>query len=180
LRNSGTLPLFIEKVSTSCGCTATTLSAPTVPPGKSADIQVRFDTSNYAGTVTKMIYVASNDPLAAVTTLSLSGQIREELILTPHQITLGGMHPGERREVTITLENSSNSTISLTGFRASPQATVTLDSTPIAPKGRAVLRISITAPSSGNDLNLSGFVGISTTYPAKPEVIIPFYGALLR
>jgi len=60
--NEGDAPLLIQKVSTSCGCTAALVSAEKVQPGKDGRIEVKFDTRGYGGQVKKLVYVDSNDP----------------------------------------------------------------------------------------------------------------------
>jgi len=60
--NLGDAPLVIEKVETSCGCTAALLSEKNIAPGKKGKIKTTFDTQGYGGRVTKFIFVESNDP----------------------------------------------------------------------------------------------------------------------
>jgi hypothetical protein len=61
VKNTGTSPLELTGVITSCGCTAATLGVQVIPPGKSGPIEVRFDTHGFQGVGSKTISVFSND-----------------------------------------------------------------------------------------------------------------------
>lgn len=57
--NTGTAPLIISKVSSSCGCTIPKKPEDPVLPGKTGEIQVKYDT-NRVGPIRKAITVISN------------------------------------------------------------------------------------------------------------------------
>jgi len=87
VKNGGEEPLVISKLSTSCGCTTTSLSfegkespwfgmdmgqgvskgwKAEIPPGETATLKVRYDPSfhpDLEGYVVREIYIESNDPL---------------------------------------------------------------------------------------------------------------------
>jgi hypothetical protein len=73
--NSGDATLIIQKVSTSCGCTAALVSEDKIAPGKDGKIQIKFDTRGYGGAVSKLIFVESNDPAEARKQLQISADI---------------------------------------------------------------------------------------------------------
>lgn len=60
-KNEGQAPLVVDKVETTCGCTAALVSAKTVGPGQEGRIKVVFDTRGYAGRLTRYLYLISND-----------------------------------------------------------------------------------------------------------------------
>ena len=57
--NTGTAPLIITKVSSSCGCTIPKKPEDPILPGKTGEIQVKYDT-NRVGKIRKAITVISN------------------------------------------------------------------------------------------------------------------------
>ncbi|MCJ7466177.1 MAG: DUF1573 domain-containing protein [Maribacter sp.] len=57
--NTGDAPLIISKVSSSCGCTIPKWSNEPILPGKSGEIQVKYDT-NRVNPIRKAITVISN------------------------------------------------------------------------------------------------------------------------
>jgi len=71
-KNEGDEDLVIERVETTCGCTAALLSAQRIEPGREGRIKTTFDTRGYQGRVTKYVILISND----------SGKRRRELALT--------------------------------------------------------------------------------------------------
>ncbi len=73
--NSGDATLIIQKVSTTCGCTAALASEDKIGPGKEGKIQIKFDTRGYGGVLSKLIFVESNDPAGARKQLQVSADI---------------------------------------------------------------------------------------------------------
>jgi len=57
--NTGTAPLIISKVSSSCGCTIPKKPEEAILPGKTGEIQVKYDTKR-VGPIRKAITVISN------------------------------------------------------------------------------------------------------------------------
>lgn len=74
-KNEGAATLVIERVETTCGCTAALVSDQKVPPGKEGKIKTTFDTRGYAGRMTRYVYIVSNDAAGERTELSLSADI---------------------------------------------------------------------------------------------------------
>ncbi len=66
-KNVGAEPLIIENVYSSCGCTVPTWTKVAIAPGKSGDIQVKYDT-NRVGPIRRTITIYSNadEPTKAV------------------------------------------------------------------------------------------------------------------
>jgi hypothetical protein len=60
-KNAGGAPLVVERVETTCGCTAALVSEKTVGPGKDGKIKTTFDTRGYSGRLSRYIYLISND-----------------------------------------------------------------------------------------------------------------------
>ncbi len=78
LTNAGDQTLAIASVRTSCGCTTTDLVKKSLAPGESVRLDAVFDTLDYGGrTVTKMIYVQSNDPATPKLVLQLKGTVNK-------------------------------------------------------------------------------------------------------
>jgi predicted RecA/RadA family phage recombinase len=59
-KNTGNQPLVIKKVRGSCGCTVPKWPTEAIQPGKSATIEVKYDTTR-AGAYTKDVYVETNE-----------------------------------------------------------------------------------------------------------------------
>ena len=59
-KNTGTEPLILSNVQTTCGCTATEWPKEPIMPGKSAAIKATFNTTGKMGQQNKVITVISN------------------------------------------------------------------------------------------------------------------------
>ena len=73
--NTGSLPLIISNVKTSCGCTVPSWTQTPVLPGKKGEITVQYDTK-ITGRFSKSIEVFSNDPKSARKVLTIKGEIQ--------------------------------------------------------------------------------------------------------
>jgi hypothetical protein len=73
--NTGNAPLIISKVSSSCGCTIPNWSKDPVMPGKSGEIQVKYDT-NRVNPIRKAITVISNAD-TPTRVLKIIGEVKE-------------------------------------------------------------------------------------------------------
>ena len=64
--NTGTIPLNIEQVTTSCGCTTAEVSQGQIAPDGSAILHIEFDSGAHGpemtGTLTRQVFVATDDP----------------------------------------------------------------------------------------------------------------------
>ena len=58
--NQGTIPLLIQKITTSCGCTDPEWTKQPVEPGKKGFVKITFDPKGFSGKVSKNIFVRSN------------------------------------------------------------------------------------------------------------------------
>ncbi len=73
--NTGDAPLVVKRVRTSCGCAAALVSDKTIEPGKKGEIKVTFDSRGYEGSVSKYVYVETNDKARSVVQLIISAMI---------------------------------------------------------------------------------------------------------
>ena len=82
VKNIGTKPLVIEKVTASCGCTAALLSDSTIPPGGEGTIKLTHDGAQMKqhgqlGPVTHYVDILSNDPAAPQVRFVIAGTVVE-------------------------------------------------------------------------------------------------------
>ncbi len=97
--NEGDDTLTIEKVSTTCGCTAALVSDRSIPPGKSGKIEVKFDSRGYGGQITKVVTVQSNDPKDPQRPLEIKAEIEippsAKIEIDPYNYDAGLMVEGD-------------------------------------------------------------------------------------
>jgi hypothetical protein len=75
VKNTGDKPLIISKVQPSCGCTTPKFSSDPIMPGKTAQIEVGYNTS-IVGQFTKIIEVYSNDPENSRSVINIKGIVQ--------------------------------------------------------------------------------------------------------
>jgi len=75
--NTGNAPLIISKVSSSCGCTIPNWSKDPVLPGKTGEIQVKYDT-NRVNPIRKAITVISNAD-TPTKVLKITGEVKAKV-----------------------------------------------------------------------------------------------------
>jgi len=107
--NEGDATLVIQKVSTSCGCTAALVSADKIQPGKEGRVEIKFDTRGYGGPVSKLIYVDSNDPDEAHRQLEVAAEIEippsPKIDLDPYNYDAGLAVEGEEIKANLRVIN---------------------------------------------------------------------------
>ena len=108
--NSGNALLKIQRVRTSCGCTAALISKKSLSPGEKGELKVTFNTRGYAGNVAKYIYVHSNDPRRPQVQLSLNASIdvppRPQIALNKYTVDLGLVLQGEKLATETEIKNT--------------------------------------------------------------------------
>lgn len=176
-RNAGEAPLTVEKVRSSCGCTAALLSATLIPPGGTGEIRTTFDSGRFRGAVVKTIYLYVNDPMLPVAQFHLRGTVRPELVLEPEQVDLGRLTSAAATEARVTLTNQGEQAISLSPPETTgPELKAELASTQLA-AGKSVELVVRAKPRDGKS-RLSGYVMIKTSSPRVPELRLPIYGSV--
>jgi hypothetical protein len=151
VRNTGTADLVIQRLSPSCGCTATQLASPIIKPGGSEKVRVTFDTSGFMGDKTKSVVIASNDASNPELVVTIKGQVLSSFTVEPARVDFGEVLPSSplaarQKQVTFSVAEGSDLTISkVTSLSkhlvVSPvsaqgnRATVTIEILPTVPLG---------------------------------------------
>ena len=73
-QNIGDLPIEIQGVKSSCGCTVPKKPNAPIPPGGKGEIQVKYDT-NRIGVFRKTITVNTNAPSSPIIALKIKGNV---------------------------------------------------------------------------------------------------------
>lgn len=176
--NTGDTPLTIARIRTSCGCTAATTSAKTIPPGKAGSVSATFNSLNFAGNVHKTITIESNDPRMPAATLVLKGTITEEIVLSPRSVEFDGVKRGSGKKAIITLTNRGSRSLSITAVKSPlPQVTAKITKSRVAPGETTKIALEI-LPKNG-DRYLNGYITVLTDSQLKPELAIPVYAPVI-
>jgi len=78
VKNIGTSQLNIERIKSSCGCTAALMSTKKLLPNESDKLKIVFDTKNLSGQVARTVTLFSNDSEHPTRVLTLIANIEKE------------------------------------------------------------------------------------------------------
>jgi hypothetical protein len=82
-KNTGSKPIHINSVNTSCGCTVATLKSNDVPVGESGEITATLNFGGHSGLLTKTVTVTTDDANQPQTILTLKAKIPMLLQIQP-------------------------------------------------------------------------------------------------
>ncbi|MBJ6749787.1 DUF1573 domain-containing protein [Geomonas anaerohicana] len=181
IRNNGDAPLQIKKLEASCGCTAAKPSTSVVSPGKSAEIEVTFDSGSFSGKVEKTVTLTSNAGKTPAYTFKIEGTVLEQLQVTPRQVSLGTVSSSSATQAKVSVTNNSNVAVKLLNVSvtsASLQIKPTIRKAELKPGESGVIEISVLAKPEAKIL--SGYLHIGTSHPQKKEITVPVYGSIQK
>jgi len=177
--NDGDESLLIEKVRSSCGCTAALISAKTLAPGEGGEVQATFDSTRFRGAVTKTISLYSNDPRQPVMKLYVKGKVQEVLSVVPAQLNLGQVSSGKTTVVQVTLQNHGDAPLNLDKVQtSSPFLVAKLPAGTLAAGKSTVIDIQLT-PNS-DQTRFSGYVIIPAQGALKSDLRIPVLASIQK
>lgn len=96
--NIGNMPLTIQKISTSCGCTSANkdeVEGRPIAPGETRSIEITYKPKATASKVTKTVTIQSDDFIEPVQRFKISAQLVEPARLDPIRYQMGQIRSGE-------------------------------------------------------------------------------------
>ncbi len=175
--NTGDAPLNVEKLSSSCGCTAALASAKVLAPGEHGEIQTSFDSTSFRGDISKTVYLYTNDPTQPMVQLQLKAIVQEEVTLEPQLVNFGTVSP--RRTVTakVVLLNQGEHAMRLgKPETTAPELAAGLSAEVIPSHGKVTLTLSLT-PKPGQ-ARFSGYVLLKADGARNHDLRVPVYADL--
>ena len=174
--NAGEDPLLIDRVRSSCGCTAVLVSDKTIDPGETGSIQANFDSTRFRGPVSKTIYLYSNDPQTPVMHLKIKGNVIEVVAINPPQINFGKV-PGDQSLASRTVLRNQGKQVLSFGKPSTTAVELQADMpvTSLAPGEETVVELILTPKPGAN--RFSGYVLIPVDGVPKNQLRIPVYAS---
>jgi hypothetical protein len=172
VQNTGTEPLNILGIETSCGCTSAKRSSDAIAPGKEDTITVSFNSLGFYGSITKIVTVRSNDPAHSQVEARLTGTVTSLLETVPPMqvMNFGGAPAGTPTKVTFQFRNTTSEPITIRNISSvDPALRSSFASGVIAPNDTIAILFSVTPPSKAFAEN---YFYIETTDLRQPR--IPF------
>jgi hypothetical protein len=175
--NTGDKPLVVEKISSSCGCTAALASAKVLAPGESGEIQTSFDSARFRGEIGKTVYLYTNDPARPMVQMQIKGTVREEVTLDPQLVNFGTVAAKQTVTSRVVLVNQGPRELRLgPPETTAPELTARLSSTTVPPGGKTTLDLALT-PKPGQ-ARFSGYVLFRAAGARDHDLRVPVYADL--
>ena len=175
--NEGDETLKIDRVKSSCGCTAALVSEKSIPPGGKGELQANFDSARFRNTVSKTIYLYSNDPVRPIMQFYIKGTVLETVAVEPAQINFGNVVAEKLITATVLLRNQGKQTLTLgTPHATAAELVVKMPETSLASGDEVTLELQLT-PKPGQT-RFSCYVLVPVEGVPKNELRIPVYATI--
>jgi hypothetical protein len=168
--NTGDETLKIEKVVSTCGCTAALLSSDQIPPGEEGEIKAVFKTGNFKGKVTKRIKVYSNDPDESLVTLTITGKVKTGVVMSEERIIFGTIKAGDVVSTEITLLPEDGDTLLISEVEGK---NLELKLTPYEKNGKHGYKLKVTLNTENQEGVFFSFINLKMEKPWKGRIQIP-------
>lgn len=174
IKNTGSDLLIIEKVEPSCGCTGSMMNSSEIKPGDSEDLQITFNSKNFAGKVHKSVTITSNDPAKPKSRIDFTAFVIQEIKVSDPRVVFKDAVVGMRRTATLTLTNNSKENLLLTGYESTLEG-LELKYPEVVEKGATVeLEVDFTPKEVQRVLNSD--LTLRTNNSHKPEIQFKVFG----
>lgn len=175
--NEGDEILKIDRVTSSCGCTAVLVSEKSIPPGGKGELQANFDSTRFRDAVSKTISLYSNDPVRPVMQFQIKGKVLETVAVVPSQINFGNVVAEKPVSSTVLLRNQGGKPLTLGKPRSTAaELVVTMPEASFAAGDEVTLELKLT-PKPGQ-ARFSGYVLVPVDGVPKNELRIPVYASI--
>ncbi|MBM4055589.1 MAG: DUF1573 domain-containing protein [Planctomycetes bacterium] len=174
-KNLGDGELIIDKVKSSCGCTAALSSKKNLKKGEEGEIEVKFNSGKYVGNITKSIFVHSNDPGNPKVKLAIEVKIIEEVSITPRRINFGIVRMGSSCSQNLEIKTLPKSNIKITNVETNFPYIQLKEKD----KNENVINYDVTLRGIEDFGKFNGFIFVHTNSEKKPRVDIPFNGEVI-
>jgi hypothetical protein len=174
--NDGNKILHINRLWTSCGCTAATLPSNDISPGTHETLSVSFDTKDLQGKFKREVHIASNDTRNPQFDITFEGTIVPVVLVSPRYVSFDRMNINHRLHKTVQIMNTISDTIRIKSC-SSPerQMSLSLDTNIVPPDSSLQVRIDMLPVTKGNVL---GQIELVTDNKLKPVIKISYVGTV--
>lgn len=175
--NQGDETLKIDRVRSSCGCTAVLVSEKSIPAGGKGELQANFDSTRFRGSVSKTIYLYSNDPVRPVMQFVVKGKVLETVVVEPSQVNFGKVVAAQPVTSIVVLRNQGEKPLTLgKPHSTAVELVVKMSDTSFAKGDEVTLELQLT-PKPGQT-RFSGYILVPVDGVPKNELRIPVYATI--
>ncbi|HDP94402.1 MAG TPA: DUF1573 domain-containing protein [Candidatus Aminicenantes bacterium] len=135
--NTGNDILEIKNITSTCGCTVTSLEKKTFKPGEKGIIPVKFYSRGYQGRVVKTLTVSTNDPKKAYVRLRLTGIVTMKnyagIEVAPNRLHFEKVPLGGEAEQTFEIRNPGSLPLRIIEVIHGPEVSPRFDGKSVGP-----------------------------------------------
>lgn len=126
IKNTGTVPLSILSVKSTCGCIKIDASEKEIPPKSSANVSVSLALENYnRDAVNGRITLETNDPATPRQEIAVTAKLQSELVVEPEILDFGKVKRGQAHSRTLRVRQNGRQVLEITGVDSSPEIKAT-------------------------------------------------------
>lgn len=169
LTNAGDKALEISAVRPSCGCTIAGTYPKKLAPGESGEFPFKMNSGKLRGNFAKHITITSNDPITPNLRLTLRGDVRQHVDVTPATASFGRITDQEPKTRELMITNNSDGPLEL---EMKPQTGDPFEyKLNTVEKGRRY-SLQITAKPPFTEGSMSGNMVLATNVEKQKEIIV--------
>jgi hypothetical protein len=114
ISNTGTAPLRLTEVRSTCGCTVAQPDHMVIAPGDTTNVPVRFDTNGKQGNTGSKVIIKSNDPDQPEIRFEIDGFVKRAIIREPiGGLVIRSLDPSAGQTGAVTLRNQMSEPMEL-------------------------------------------------------------------
>lgn len=171
--NTGKVPLRIERVQTSCGCTAAEMDRMEFQPKDTASIHFTLRTSSFRGVVRKALTVFFENGSPDIQTFFIQALVYSELEMKPSYISFPAvpLHQDTVMSAAVRILNQSKKPVRIQTIRSeSDQIQVVFEPCVIPPEQESAFQILLKPKTTGYRTSQ---VVVQSDCPSKPQISVP-------
>jgi len=152
-RNTGDEPLNVERIKTSCGCTASSIEEDVIGPNEEGHIKVVYKSKNRSGPFHQKIRVFTNDPDQPETLLTIRGEVKPGpapiITLDQPRIDLGILRLNTPADLNVSIKNAGEEDLKVYAVSNYQGSVLFEGELSIPPKQENVLSLTYTPKEAG-------------------------------
>jgi hypothetical protein len=179
--NRGKTTLKITNVSTSCGCTAAVEDKKEIPAGGRGVIKATYHTKGRPGHATKVITVASNDPVNPSFQMKLDMTVIRDIDIQPEKVYLYNIQHGQSQSTTVKIIGKPKALFKVLSAQATGGAVTVSGITPYTEEAthRYGATLQIDVPATHVIGNFTDTIKVQTNSKKRPELDIDVWGEVV-
>jgi hypothetical protein len=179
VRNTGQVPLAIEKVKASCGCIALGDFDRSIPPGGVGTVRAAIKTAGLRGQVTKHLTVTSNDPERPTVTLTMTARMFQPIEIFPSSDILLPLSPGRPTSLEVAIRCNEKEPLEIQKVETSldfVHARLLPPAASAAGGPSTDQHVEITVDKAPTTTVFDATVTLHVNRPARPQILIHVSG----